>query len=313
MAKHKVFTYGSLCTHEYNNTLLSEMGCKFLGNTATKAKNFKLISLGSFPAILDKGREEHGRIVGELWEVHDIAFAQLDLLEGNGQFYQRYQTELINGEVAWIYVLLNSDDEESREDVYDIGSGREKLQVWATAEERIRDLPLQKTEMEVQLNNYKNDLLSRIEKLDEKIDEVLAKLGTRSNNPAKKAKPKPLVPMYRHYHAQYATGEPRQHCKTKIGSMTLAVLPIEDNVYRVGYAICSAQDNFAKHVGRYVATERLEEKACLTLNFGDKQFSWKLLEQSLTGRGRKGACTVDRNFKNVSDFLVAYFKEYFDH
>jgi gamma-glutamylaminecyclotransferase len=108
------FVYGTLKRGYSNNYILA--GVEFIGKAVTKDR-FKLLQLGSFPAArLDKlGRP----ILGELFNVQSVdTLRQLDLLEGNGTFFERQERtviDLITGEelTAWIYEMkkeINFDD-----------------------------------------------------------------------------------------------------------------------------------------------------------------------------------------------------------
>lgn len=74
-----LFTYGTLRGgHPY-------MGdAEFVGKAI--AKNFTLIDLGSFPAMLAK---EGAHVVGEVWNIDTDYVEILDRFEGNAYFRQR--------------------------------------------------------------------------------------------------------------------------------------------------------------------------------------------------------------------------------
>lgn len=69
-------------------------------------------------------------VLGELYAVNDTTFGELDMLEGNGIFYQREEMEIqprkkgsSNSQVAWAYFLMENQDN------IDIGSSSELLQM----------------------------------------------------------------------------------------------------------------------------------------------------------------------------------------
>ena len=102
---NKVFVYGSLKQGHGNNRFLSNSN--FIGKGITLDDDFKMISLGGFPGIIDG----NNRIVGELYEIDDEVFQSIDSLEGNGHFYKRELVDimLLDGKnyKAWIYILVN--------------------------------------------------------------------------------------------------------------------------------------------------------------------------------------------------------------
>jgi len=103
--KHLVFVYGSLKRGLWNHSYLS--GATFLGETRTLSREFRMESLGSFPAVykVQRGGERYG-IQGELYEVTNKVLEKLDILENNGRFYNRELVKLANGKEAWMYVCL---------------------------------------------------------------------------------------------------------------------------------------------------------------------------------------------------------------
>ncbi|TXH08130.1 MAG: gamma-glutamylcyclotransferase [Spirochaetes bacterium] len=103
MTLHKLFVYGSLKRGFGNHRFLSES--TFLATTTTADPAYSMLSLGAFPAVVDGGVD---MIQGELYEVDDNTLAQIDMLEGNGRFYERFQVLLSNGEVAWMYHLVGA-------------------------------------------------------------------------------------------------------------------------------------------------------------------------------------------------------------
>lgn len=97
----KVFVYGSLKQGYGNNYLLSNS--TFLKETHTQENNFKMISFGNFPGILENG---NSFICGELYEIDEEALYNLDILESNGNFYTRKQIFLEDEEEpVWVYFL----------------------------------------------------------------------------------------------------------------------------------------------------------------------------------------------------------------
>lgn len=115
MNKHLVFVYGTLKKGFYNNPYL--VYAKYLGEFETSEANYRMIDLGSFPGVVKmSGDETEGYIAGELYEVDDNTLKSLDVLEGNGQLYNRALVDIADSDgpiQAWMYMLLTqmlSDD-----------------------------------------------------------------------------------------------------------------------------------------------------------------------------------------------------------
>ena len=109
---HKVFVYGSLLTGYSNNSLLREQ--KFVSDGVTE-DDFSMVTFGGFPGVMppNDNTELNAPIKGELWEVDDVAFGRLDMLESNGYFYER-EVVTVHGSdeehEAWMYVLVPGRD-----------------------------------------------------------------------------------------------------------------------------------------------------------------------------------------------------------
>lgn len=105
---HRVFVYGSLKRDYHNHPLLVSGGAKFIAETRTLETKFDMFALagGGFPAVT----RGDGAIKGELFEVDDATFRDLDRLEGNGHFYRRELIHLVGqDEPAWMYVIMHCD------------------------------------------------------------------------------------------------------------------------------------------------------------------------------------------------------------
>ena len=103
MPNAKVFVYGSLKQGFHNHSILQ--GSTLLGTHNTD-KEFKMLDLGSYPAVVDS--PECGfSIYGEVYEVDDDTLRSLDFLEGCPSFYNRKTLTTPYGE-AWIYFLEDS-------------------------------------------------------------------------------------------------------------------------------------------------------------------------------------------------------------
>ena len=97
----KIFVYGTLMRGEFNHSVLSGPGVKFL-RTGITERGFTLYSLGPFPGLVLGGSNA---IVGEVYEVDDFTLMQLDGLESHPDFYRRTNIELQGGEKVQTYIL----------------------------------------------------------------------------------------------------------------------------------------------------------------------------------------------------------------
>ena len=98
-----VFFYGSLMSGFHNNSILRDS--VFIG-TATLTGKWKMVSFGSFPAVIhDKDGES---VRGELWSVPNSLMRSLDSLEGHPRWYKRdiypVITEDCESHLAWAYI-----------------------------------------------------------------------------------------------------------------------------------------------------------------------------------------------------------------
>lgn len=103
----KVFVYGSLMRGFSNHHRLAGEGSQFLQEAETTPE-FKMVSLGAFPGILEGGKTS---IKGEVFEVDAEVKKGLDYLEGHPTFYRRTPITLLTplalleGEVVEAYIL----------------------------------------------------------------------------------------------------------------------------------------------------------------------------------------------------------------
>ncbi|CAG9860314.1 unnamed protein product [Phyllotreta striolata] len=111
---HKVFVYGTLKTGEPNHLWFTKSNGyhKFIGQGKTVEK-FPLIIATKYnvPFIL-KSPGNGTNIVGEVYEVDDKVFADLDILEDHPTFYvrEKFNVSLLDSartEEVWIYVIKN--------------------------------------------------------------------------------------------------------------------------------------------------------------------------------------------------------------
>lgn len=122
---HLVFVYGSLKQGYGNHHFVATS--KFLGETRTLKRAYKMLALGSFPGVFKGGKHS---IEGELYEVNDLVLSNLDRLESNGYFYKRELILLANGQEAWMYVCLQ---EPCNQNKTRVRNTRNHTQVWLSA------------------------------------------------------------------------------------------------------------------------------------------------------------------------------------
>lgn len=112
--KEKYAVYGSLRRGMHNHSVLS--GAKLIDVTETQDE-FKMVSLGSFPAVIPGNKS----VKIELYETDSPEIKKnLDRLEGYPDFYNRKKILLKNGMKAWIYILNDKDMiDDDTEHIYD--------------------------------------------------------------------------------------------------------------------------------------------------------------------------------------------------
>ena len=98
----RVFVYGTLKKGYGNDVLLDE--ARIIGEFSLK--NFKMVSLGGFPAI---DRENNSSVLGEVYEIDGDILYSLDRLEGyhpqdGNNLYEREQV-LVDNELTFVYVM----------------------------------------------------------------------------------------------------------------------------------------------------------------------------------------------------------------
>ncbi|WP_158279270.1 gamma-glutamylcyclotransferase family protein [Azospirillum humicireducens] len=101
-----LFVYGSLRRGFHNHSYLQ--GTRFFGEGRTRPE-FDLVDLGDFPAMVRPGRFH---VQGEIYQVNRRTLDEVDLVEGNGIFYERIAEMIFTrtGEVeCWLYVLIEPD------------------------------------------------------------------------------------------------------------------------------------------------------------------------------------------------------------
>ena len=91
----KVFVYGTLKSGgEIRGLHQFVGGAVIVGKAYTTYPDYSMIDLGAFPGVLKGGRH---KIQGEVWEVDQDTFEDLDAMEGYPEFYNRELTETTQG------------------------------------------------------------------------------------------------------------------------------------------------------------------------------------------------------------------------
>jgi len=99
---NKVFVYGTLKSGgEIRGLNQFGDGAVIVGKAQTVYPDYDMIDLGAFPGVVKGGTY---KIQGEVWEVDDEVFADLDAIEGYPDFYNRELTATTQGK-AFMYYL----------------------------------------------------------------------------------------------------------------------------------------------------------------------------------------------------------------
>ena len=105
---NKIFVYGTLKKHHPNFKIISSGVFCGVGRLP-KSNNFRMVSMGSFPALIQAGNNTPQEINGEIWDVDDDVFKNVDYLEGYPTFYNRDKYIILdskdNEHTCWTYFL----------------------------------------------------------------------------------------------------------------------------------------------------------------------------------------------------------------
>lgn len=112
----RIFVYGSLLKGFSNHERLLTTA-KFVGYGETLPA-YTLISLGSFPGMLDCGSTS---IKGEIYDVTPEVAHRLDSLEGHPTFYRRTSITLKDGIEVEVYILQENGRDLSGYEVVESG------------------------------------------------------------------------------------------------------------------------------------------------------------------------------------------------
>jgi len=111
MERNKVFVYGTLKRGCRNHRFLR--GARFLGEAALA--DFAMYRVASYPGIVPFPGE---RVTGEVYEVDARTLQRLDMLEDEGELYERRLLTVTkaDGEMleAWVYVWKGDVPEKKR-------------------------------------------------------------------------------------------------------------------------------------------------------------------------------------------------------
>lgn len=102
---NKIFVYGSLRYGGRLNHIMKRYA-RFLRQAKTK-KEFSLISLGAFPALISGGNTE---VVGEIYEMTDQVLAYLDQIEQHPDGYTRTKIKLSDNSLVEAYLFNHEVD-----------------------------------------------------------------------------------------------------------------------------------------------------------------------------------------------------------
>jgi len=105
---NKIFVYGTLKQHQPNFALIKNGIFCGVGRLP-KSNNFRMVSMGSFPALIEVGNNTPQEINGEIWDVDDESFKNVDYLEGYPTFYAREQFTILDSagreHTCWTYFI----------------------------------------------------------------------------------------------------------------------------------------------------------------------------------------------------------------
>jgi len=103
----KIFVYGTLKKNYHNHYIIEDQ--TYIGKgVLSKENRFKMVSVGSFPAIVPTPVGEAKDIEGEIWEVDENGFKKVDILEGFPTFYWRDQFNIDTEDrrhLCWVYYI----------------------------------------------------------------------------------------------------------------------------------------------------------------------------------------------------------------
>jgi gamma-glutamylcyclotransferase (GGCT)/AIG2-like uncharacterized protein YtfP len=99
----RFFTYGTFRQGECRHDVLQRFKPEFV-QVITTAPEYKLFNLGSFPGMIE-GNEA---VVGELYNLPEIALHTLDMIESHPSFFCRKEIKLEDGTLAVAYLFQHA-------------------------------------------------------------------------------------------------------------------------------------------------------------------------------------------------------------
>jgi len=95
---YNIFVYGTLKKEGCNHHFLKDS--EFVKNEVLKDHSIYVPDLFNFPLLLE---DEGGKVHGEIYKIDDNTLANLDMLEGEGNLYNRINKD----ELDFQYYLFN--------------------------------------------------------------------------------------------------------------------------------------------------------------------------------------------------------------
>ena len=99
----RFFTYGTFRQGECRHDILQSFKPEFI-QVITTASEYKLLNLGSFPGMVEGDKA----VVGELYNLPEIALNTLDMIESHPSFFCRKEIKLKDGTCAISYLFQRS-------------------------------------------------------------------------------------------------------------------------------------------------------------------------------------------------------------
>ena len=101
---HNVFVYGTLQARAHTIRSLTESPDTEFYDYCQTTLNYEMYDLGHFPGVTLCNQSQGHPVTGELWRVTDVVRAELDVIEGYPDFYDREIIDTTAGR-AWMYYL----------------------------------------------------------------------------------------------------------------------------------------------------------------------------------------------------------------
>jgi gamma-glutamylcyclotransferase (GGCT)/AIG2-like uncharacterized protein YtfP len=103
----EVFVYGTLRKHRSAHDLIKRAPGRFIKEVRT-ANKYHLYDVGSFPGMIEDDTVEGQGILGEVWEIPQAAFKDLDRYECvNSGLFRRGEVHLEDGTSANAYFFTS--------------------------------------------------------------------------------------------------------------------------------------------------------------------------------------------------------------